>query len=29
MIADPFTKGLQPKAFKEHMQGMGLGCKEF
>ena len=28
MVADPLTKGLQPKAFKEHVQRMGLGCKE-
>ena len=27
MIADPLTKGLQPKAFKGHVQRMGLGCK--
>jgi len=26
MIADPLTKGLQPKTFKEHVQRMGLGC---
>ena len=25
MIADPLTKGLSPKAFKEHAQRMGLG----
>ena len=24
MIADPLTKGLQPKTFKEHVQRMGL-----
>ena len=28
MIADPLTKGLQPKAFKGHVQRMGLGCKD-
>ena len=28
MIADPLTKGLQPKVFKEHVQRMGLGCKK-
>ena len=27
MIAYPLTKGLQPKVFKEHVQRMGLGCK--
>ena len=26
MIADPLTKGLQPKTFKEHVHRMGLGC---
>ncbi|XP_075083706.1 secreted RxLR effector protein 161-like [Nicotiana tabacum] len=26
MIADPLTKGLQPKIFKEHVHRMGLGC---
>ena len=26
MIANPLTKGLQPKQFKEHVQRMGLGC---
>jgi len=26
MIADPLTKGLQPRQFKEHVQRMGLGC---
>ena len=26
MIADPLTKGLQPKTFKEHVLRMGLGC---
>ncbi|KAH0720468.1 hypothetical protein KY284_005498 [Solanum tuberosum] len=26
MIADPLTKGLQPKTFKKHVQRMGLGC---
>jgi hypothetical protein len=25
MIADPLTKGLQPRQFKEHVQRMGLG----
>jgi hypothetical protein len=24
MLADPFTKGLPPKVFKEHIAGMGL-----
>ena len=28
MIADPLTKGLQPKTFKEHIHTMGLGCIE-
>ena len=28
MIADPLTKGLQPKTFKEHVHRMGLGCIE-
>ena len=28
MIADPLTKGLQPKIFKEHVHIMGLGCIE-
>ena len=28
MIADPLTKGLQPKTFKEHVHKMGLGCIE-
>ena len=27
MIADPLTKGLPPKTFKEHTISMGLGCK--
>ncbi|XP_070015800.1 secreted RxLR effector protein 161-like [Nicotiana sylvestris] len=26
MIANPLTKGLQPKIFKEHVHRMGLGC---
>ena len=26
MIADPLTKGFQPKTFKEHVHRMGLGC---
>ncbi|XP_075099222.1 secreted RxLR effector protein 161-like [Nicotiana tabacum] len=26
MIADPLTKGLQPKTFKEHVHRIGLGC---
>ncbi|XP_070004809.1 secreted RxLR effector protein 161-like [Nicotiana sylvestris] len=26
MIADPLTKGLHPKIFKEHVHIMGLGC---
>ena len=26
MIADPLTKGLQPKTFTEHVHRMGLGC---
>ena len=26
MIADPLTKGLQPKKFKEHVHRMSLGC---
>ena len=26
MIADPLTKGLQPKTFKEHVHRMSLGC---
>ena len=26
MIADPLTKGLPPKTFKEHTISMGLGC---
>ena len=26
MIADPLTKGLQPKTFKEYVHRMGLGC---
>ena len=26
MIADPLTKGLQPKLFKEHVIRMGFGC---
>ena len=26
MIADPLTKGLQPKIFKEHVHRIGLGC---
>ncbi|KAL3537274.1 hypothetical protein ACH5RR_000640 [Cinchona calisaya] len=25
MIANPLTKGLQPKTFKEHLHRMGLG----
>ena len=24
MVADPLTKGLAPKTFKEHVNGMGL-----
>jgi hypothetical protein len=24
MLADPFTKGLPPNVFKEHIAGMGL-----
>ena len=28
MIADPITKGLQPKTFKEYVHRMGLGCIE-
>ncbi|XP_072084630.1 secreted RxLR effector protein 161-like [Arachis hypogaea] len=28
MIADPLTKGLQPKTFKEHVHRMGLGSSE-
>ena len=24
MLADPFTKGLPPKVFREHLAGMGL-----
>ena len=28
MIADPLTKGLQPKTFKEHVHRMGLGCTD-
>ena len=28
MIADPLTKGLQPKTFKGHVQRMGLYCKD-
>ena len=24
MLADPLTKGLQPKVFREHLAGMGL-----
>ena len=28
MIADPLTKGLQPKTFKEHVHRMGFGCIE-
>ena len=28
MIADPLTKGLQLKTFKEHVHRMGLGCIE-
>ena len=28
MIADPLTKGLQPKTFKKHVHKMGLGCIE-
>ena len=24
MIVDPFTKGLPPKAYKEHVEHMGL-----
>ena len=28
MIADPLTKRLQPKTFKEHVHRMGLGCIE-
>jgi hypothetical protein len=24
MLADPFTKGLPPNVFKEHVAGMGL-----
>jgi len=27
MVVDPLTKGLQPKAFKEHVQRMGVSCK--
>ena len=27
MIADPLTKGLQPK-FREHVHKMGLGCND-
>nr|XP_016507185.1 PREDICTED: uncharacterized protein LOC107824890 [Nicotiana tabacum] len=26
MIADPLTKGLQPKIFKEHVHRMGIDC---
>jgi hypothetical protein len=26
MIADPLTKGLQPRQFKEHVQRMSFGC---
>ena len=26
MIADPLTKGLQTKTFKEHVHRMDLGC---
>ena len=28
MIANPLTKGLQLKTFKEHVHRMGLGCIE-
>ena len=28
MIADPLTKGLQPKLFKEHVLRMGLDCND-
>ena len=28
MIADPLTKGLQPKIFKEHVHRMGLCCTD-
>ena len=28
IIADPLTKGLQPKTFKEHVHRMGLDCIE-
>ena len=27
MIADPLTKGLPPKTFKEHVDWTGLGSK--
>ena len=26
MIANPLTKGLQPKTFKKHVHKMGFGC---
>ena len=26
MVADPITKGLPPKTFKEHVKRMGLDC---
>ena len=26
MVADPLTKGLPPKTFKEHVKRMGLDC---
>ena len=28
MIADPLTKGLPPKRFKEHVNIMGLDCNQ-
>ena len=28
MIANPLTKGLQPKTFKKHVHIMGFGCIE-